>query len=456
MIKSKKLKNSIFLVLGLIIIILLSSCTPTYNVSVLVSPANSGTVIPSGGTFTSGVAITLTAQPAKGFRFDYWSGNASGISNPLNLTVDSVKNITANFKAQFTVNVTTSPDSGGSVSPSQRVFDEGAQVQLTAQPVPGYRFDYWSGDAKGSDNPLSFIADKGENITAHFKVQFVLIVKTSPINGGTVTPAGGTYDDGANVQLVAQPALGYRFGYWSGGATGTTNNITVVMSGNKIITANFVAQYKLTTSVNPAGAGTVTPANGTFDKGISLPLTAAPLAGYVFDHWSGDASGNSSSINITMNSDKKITANFNKMILSNDGQIGFTLDSFERTKTWPSDMGPGSSARAGYSYCVIKVKIELIKEGHICFTTATKSILFSMDGVTYQEKGWSWKGFYWNDPHELDSWELVVGSTGEIVFELPENIQADKMDLAYEYFKSWSSSWKPVSPETKYVTIDLN
>lgn len=41
-----------------------------------------------------------------------------------------------------------------------------------------------------------------------------------------------------------------------------------------------------------------------------MTLTATPHDGYVFDHWSGDASGNQNPLSIVMDTDKNITASF--------------------------------------------------------------------------------------------------------------------------------------------------
>jgi hypothetical protein len=68
--------------------------------------------------------------------------------------------------------------------------------------------------------------------------------------------------------------------------------------------------YTLTTSVGPSGSGSVSPSSGTYDVGTSVPLTATPASGYSFSHWGGDASGTSTSVTITMNSDKDVTAYF--------------------------------------------------------------------------------------------------------------------------------------------------
>jgi len=66
----------------------------------------------------------------------------------------------------------------------------------------------------------------------------------------------------------------------------------------------------LDTSVSPVGAGTVIPSEGTYKEGSSVTLNAAPSGEYLFDRWSGDASGTSSSIDIEVNGNKNVIANF--------------------------------------------------------------------------------------------------------------------------------------------------
>jgi len=68
--------------------------------------------------------------------------------------------------------------------------------------------------------------------------------------------------------------------------------------------------YTLVTSVKPSGAGSVSPSGGQYEPGIQVTLTATPASGYVFDHWSGDASGTSLTTTVTMDSDKSVGAHF--------------------------------------------------------------------------------------------------------------------------------------------------
>jgi pectate lyase len=67
--------------------------------------------------------------------------------------------------------------------------------------------------------------------------------------------------------------------------------------------------YTLTTAASPTAGGTVSGA-GTYNSGTVVTLTATPATGYTFTGWSGDASGTSTSVNVTMSSNKAVTANF--------------------------------------------------------------------------------------------------------------------------------------------------
>lgn len=70
--------------------------------------------------------------------------------------------------------------------------------------------------------------------------------------------------------------------------------------------------YILSVTANPGGGGSISlsPAGGTYDAGSEVTLTAIPAQGYVFDRWSLDATGTSSSVTLTMDSSKRVTAHF--------------------------------------------------------------------------------------------------------------------------------------------------
>jgi len=70
----------------------------------------------------------------------------------------------------------------------------------------------------------------------------------------------------------------------------------------------------LTTAADPAWGGSVSPAGTTLrDAGVTVTVTAIPSGGWLFDHWSGDASGTVNPTGIFMDADKAMTAHFTQI-----------------------------------------------------------------------------------------------------------------------------------------------
>ena len=85
------------------------------------------------------------------------------------------------------------------------------------------------------------------------------------------------------------------------------------MNGDYLITANF-SQITLTMAVNGSGSITPTVGSHTYPVGATVNITATPTSGWRFVNWTGDVADNtSSSTNVTMNTDKTVTANFNRI-----------------------------------------------------------------------------------------------------------------------------------------------
>lgn len=71
--------------------------------------------------------------------------------------------------------------------------------------------------------------------------------------------------------------------------------------------------YGLSVSISPSGAGSVTPSGGDFESGTQVNIAASPASGWQFDHWSGDVSGTSPTVAITMDANKSVTACFKQV-----------------------------------------------------------------------------------------------------------------------------------------------
>ena len=130
------------------------------------------------------------------------------------------------------------------------------------------------------------------------------------------SPLSGQFSVGSTLPIgTSSPQTGptgtrYVFSNWSDSGA-ITHNITVP-STNTTYTANFTTQFQLTTAVNPAGGGTVTPASGTYFNANSIVnLTATAASGYMFTSWTGSvANPTSAATTITMSGPQSVTANF--------------------------------------------------------------------------------------------------------------------------------------------------
>lgn len=279
------------------------------------SPSVGGTTT-GAGSFTPGASTTVTATPNTGYTFVNWTEGTTIVSaeaiytSPLNTS----RTLVANFATSgFALNVIAI---NGTVvkNPVLASYNSGAIVQLTATPSTGYTFTGWSGDATGSLNPVSVTMNSNKNVTANFTaVANTFALNVVAVNGTVLkVPSKTDYNSGEIVALTATPATGYTFTGWSGDATGSLNPLSVTMSSNKNITANFALTGNGFTLNVVANNGSVlkNPDMTTYTNGASVQLTATPNSGYKFTSWSGDATGSVSPLTVTMNANKNITANF--------------------------------------------------------------------------------------------------------------------------------------------------
>jgi hypothetical protein len=141
------------------------------------------------------------------------------------------------------------------------------------------------------------------------KPQMTLV--SNPLLGGT-TMGEGVYDEGAIVPITASPLPGYLFVNWTenGVSVSANANYDVTMSKNMDLVANFSNDSYTLTVGGVNGSVAKNPNLTSYAYGSSVQLTATPNVGFVFDSWNGDASGSANPLNVTMNSDLDITANF--------------------------------------------------------------------------------------------------------------------------------------------------
>jgi hypothetical protein len=145
---------------------------PVVNYTLTVSSGDGGAVSSTGGTYTSGESVSITATANSEYVFSGWSNGST--DNPLSVTMNSNQTITASFE-KVTYTLSTSTEGEGTVTEvlvsSGRTTDynSGSVVRLTAVPSSGWSFVEWSGGASGVENPIDIDINQPKNISATFE-----------------------------------------------------------------------------------------------------------------------------------------------------------------------------------------------------------------------------------------------------------------------------------------------
>jgi len=451
-------------------------CQHSLDVSAL--PLAGGTVnkSPDLPFYPAGSLVQLTAVPATGYHFVDWSGDASGNVNPLDVTMDGDKSITANFALnQHTLAVATVGSGSVAKVPDQAAYDYGSTVQLTATPATGWHFVGWSGDASGNVNPLDVTMEGDKSITATFGENTVVVSQvyggggntgatythdfvelfnrgpdpidlagwtvqygsatgstwlTTPLTGviqpghyylvqeaagaGGTTPlptpdATGSTAMSATAGKVAlvssatalsgacpsDPFIEDLIGYGaancsetlpagtlsnttaarrnSNGCQDTDDNALDVSVGaptprNSASPANNCL-FTLTVAADPPAAGSVakSPDQAGYPDGSQVQLTATAVSGWHFDHWSGGATGSANPLSLTMDDNKSVTAHFVQNTLAGEIVISQVY-------------GGGGNAGASYKHDYV----ELFNRGNVPVTVTGWSVQYAAhDGSTW-------------------------------------------------------------------------
>ena len=214
-------------------------------------------------------------------------------------------------------------------------FNSGTSVTLSATPDTNYVFSGWSGDCSGTGACVVTL-NSNKNVSATFTysppapTSFNLAVTKT--GSGTVSsqPSGidcgstcsGSFSSGATITLVALPENGFEFSGWSGACSGA-GNCSVLMDGDKAVSANFVEvpTYAVTVTKQSGGVVSSDPAGilcGGADKQCkarfsTAKLTATPNAGYEFIKWTGCQSSEGNICYIDASGKMSLKAVFKKL-----------------------------------------------------------------------------------------------------------------------------------------------
>jgi uncharacterized protein YoxC len=245
----------------------------TYNLSVSVNPQGGGWVSTSGGQYTAGTPVTITATPASNYVFDSWSGDFSGSSNTITITMNSSKNIVANFRyippapVTYNLSVSVSPQGSGSVSSYGGQYTAGTSVTLTATPASGYIFGHWAGDASGSTPTITITMNSNKSVVAYFSP--VATLPNVTIN---------------NVTMPTKVEVGVTFTYSVTVKNSGSSSVTVTLRGSSSATGEFLNE---TVAITAGGSTVITRQISCSTLGTRTISFRVLYGSSELDSWSG-------------------------------------------------------------------------------------------------------------------------------------------------------------------------
>ena len=291
---------------------------PTYGL--ILTTNGSGTVVadPFPGPYASNTVVTVTANPAAGWQFDYWTGDVSGNANPLVVTMDGPLNVQAVFvQVAYPVVATTVGGGSVSVSPVQENYLSNTVVSVTATASDGWTFLGWTGNASGTNNPLSLTVDAPESLAGVFGTT----VNTSVIGGGIIElNATNPIPYGTIVRATGVPNDGSYFVLWGNALTGTNNPAEFTVTSTNPVHALFTTlpanSAALTVRINGEGDVSISPLKAYYAVGDNVTLNATPRGTTnQFVSWSGDFVSSTNPAILTLDTSKVVTANFSPLVL---------------------------------------------------------------------------------------------------------------------------------------------
>jgi uncharacterized repeat protein (TIGR02543 family) len=287
------------------------------------NPIAGGTTIGSG-SYDPGSSVTVTATTNSGYTFVNWTdnGNVVSTSSSYQFTITSNRTLVANFRVvpatQVALNLSSSPAAGGSTTGAGS-FTAGTSVTATATANPNYTFVNWTdnGVIASASPTYTFALTANRTLVANFSINtYTLNLSANPAAGGTVT-GGGTFNAGSSVTATANANQGYTFTNWTDGGNSVSTNAsyTFAINSNRTLVANFTATSFTLNVTATNGSVVKNPNQASYNSGSTVQLTATPNTGYLFTSWSGDATGSTNPLTVTMNANKNITANFTAVVI---------------------------------------------------------------------------------------------------------------------------------------------
>ena len=172
---------------------------------------------PNQANYTYESNLQLSAIPAVGWSFQGWSGDLSGLANPMLVTIDGNKTLTATFtQDQYTLTLSVVGSGSTNLPVGSHNYNSGSRVNMTATPDNDWVFDHWTIDGliSNNSNPIFITMSSAHTLEA----VFIRLSVEGIIHAAFVSNTGG-WDDQSTVnvrinidkftKLTGKPLYGY-------------------------------------------------------------------------------------------------------------------------------------------------------------------------------------------------------------------------------------------------------
>ena len=271
----------------------------------ITATAGRGGKVSGGGSYDLGSEVTLTAIPDDGYKFSYWTGDVSTMQNPLKVTADVAKSVSAVFEPlSIAFESVVSSTDGVSLSWNNLAWATTYRIYRGVTSVPssatqlaeivntgnctyldesgdvGTTYWYWI-EAEGAEDSVM-----SDPMTGMKEKPIVISPITYQNLRGATHANPESYQEGTLVSFTNPSGVtGYTFAGW------TPSQITADMTGAQTVLASWTANsYTISYNAN-GGSGMMDGTSATYDSEATVAENGFVRDGYLFKGWATEADG---------------------------------------------------------------------------------------------------------------------------------------------------------------------
>ena len=318
-----------------------------YTVTVSANPSNGGTVSGGGGPYYYGYSITLTATPAEGYVFNYWTKNGEVVSclSNYDLNVTESANYVAHFQ-QVDGIVVGDASNTSAYLPTYTYYPYSLSQQIyTAEEMGGEAtqissISLFNAGTSNRTRNLSIYMIYTNKSAFENNSDWITVTEADQVFSGSVTFAGTgwtsivldvpfLYNGTSNVALIVDDNTNSWYSGLNCRTFGTDTNQALRIYGSDVnydpynptgYTGTLMSMKNqvifhrpstVTATASPTVGGMVS-GSGSYAVGATCTVTATANAGYYFLNWTenGTVVSYDAAYSFTVDGDRDLVANF--------------------------------------------------------------------------------------------------------------------------------------------------